>query len=118
MFVVRRSFRNYNQMLLPGSIVDPASIKRFKTRLKDRYIIEVTAHNFNMWKAYFKNKYEVALTDASEEALEKFGQATDKTLEPDKQAAPDTAAEPHIQAAPAIVREPNKRAVLVTAKNV
>ena len=70
MFVVRRSFRNYGLMMLPGSVVEPASIKWFKTRLKDRYIIEVTAHNFDMWKEYFKDKFGVELKAEAEAEAE------------------------------------------------
>ena len=61
MFVVRRPFRNYGQVLLPGSVVDPATTKRFKSRLNDRVIVEVTAGTFEAWKAYFKTKFGVDL---------------------------------------------------------
>lgn len=61
MFVVRRAFRNYNVMLPPGSIVEPGCIKRFKTRLKDRDIVEVNDHNFAQWSKYFKGKFGVVL---------------------------------------------------------
>lgn len=59
MYVVRRAFRNFNQMILPGSTVEPGSVKWFKTRLKDKYIVEVNAHNFDTWRAYFLEKYHV-----------------------------------------------------------
>ena len=62
MYVARRAFRNYNQMILPGSIVEPGSVKWFKTRLKDRIIVEVNAHNFDEWNAYFKGKFGISLT--------------------------------------------------------
>lgn len=65
MFVVRRAFRNYNQMMLPGSIVEPGSIKWFKTRLKDRVIIEVNAHNLDSWDAYFVSKFGVSIKPSS-----------------------------------------------------
>ena len=63
MYVVRRAFRNYNQMIIPGSIIEPGNIKWFKTRLKDRAIVEVNAHNFEQWFAYFKAKFGVELAD-------------------------------------------------------
>lgn len=63
MYVARRAFRNYNQMILPGSIVEPAGIKWFKTRLKDRVIIEVTPQNFSEWNEYFKQKFGVSLKE-------------------------------------------------------
>lgn len=62
MYVAKRAFRNYNQMILPGSTVEPGNIKWFKTRLKDKVIIEVDAYNFNQWNEYFKTKYGVELT--------------------------------------------------------
>jgi len=71
MYVAKRAFRNYNQMILPGSIVEPGNIKWFKTRLKDKVIIEVDAYNFNWWNEYFKAKYGVDLT--------KVEAATDET---------------------------------------
>lgn len=57
MYVVRRPFRNLGVMLEAGSVVELASIKRFKTRLKDRYIVEVNPVNFESWNSYFKDKY-------------------------------------------------------------
>ena len=61
MYVVRRAFRNNGNMILPGSVVEPGSIKRFKTRLKDRDIIEVTPHTFKSWNSYFVQKFNVKL---------------------------------------------------------
>lgn len=61
MFVARRPFRNYNQMVLPGSIVEPGSTKWFKTRLKDGKIVEINAHNFDEWSKYFEAKFGVTL---------------------------------------------------------
>ena len=59
MYVVRRAFRNLNKMMAPGSVVEPGTIKWFKTRLKDRKIVEVTEHNFNQWHEYFAVKHGV-----------------------------------------------------------
>ena len=66
MYVVRRPFRNFGVMLEPGSVIEPASIKRFKTRLKDRYIVEVNQDNFKYWQAYFKGRMSVNLTEQVE----------------------------------------------------
>ena len=63
MYVARKAFRNYNQVVLPGSIVEPGSTKWFKTRLKDRVIIEINAHNFESWSEYFRVRYNVTLTN-------------------------------------------------------
>lgn len=54
MYLVRRSFRNYGQMMVPGSVVEPGSIKRFKSRLNDGKIVEVTEHNFGKWEEWFR----------------------------------------------------------------
>lgn len=72
MYVVRRAFRNNGQIMLPGSTVEPGSIKWFKTRLKDRIIVEVNAQNFKQWNEYFKEKFGVTLEkeETKEEAKE------------------------------------------------
>lgn len=54
MYVVRRAFRNYGQMMAPGSVVEPAAIKRFKSRVAEGRIVEVNEHNFDKWEEYFK----------------------------------------------------------------
>ena len=56
MYVVRRSFRNYGQMMIPGSTVEPGSIKRFKSRLNDGHIVEVSEQNFDKWDNYFRER--------------------------------------------------------------
>lgn len=62
MFVVRRAFRNYNEMIAPGSIVEPGAIKRFKARCRDGSIIEVTEHDFDKWAHYFEVRFGVSLS--------------------------------------------------------
>lgn len=69
MLVVRRSFRNYGEMMLPGSVVEPGSIKWLKSRIKDRYIVEVTAHNFDYWSKYFIGKFGVQLQAIGDEGI-------------------------------------------------
>lgn len=61
MLVVRRAFKNYGQTMLPGSVVEPGNIKRVKTRIKDRYLVEVDEHNIDKWKEYFAEKYHVSI---------------------------------------------------------
>lgn len=83
MFVVRRSFRNNGEMVLPGSIVEPGSIKWFKTRLKDRDIIEVTPHTFNAWNSYFKQKFGTEIPDMlSKPIVENIKETTQVQPEP------------------------------------
>ena len=61
MFVVRRSFRNNGQMMAPGSVVEPGTIKRFKSRLNDGHIVEVSEQDFNKWDEYFKVRIGVPI---------------------------------------------------------
>ena len=75
MYVARRAFRNYGKMITPGSIIEPGAVKWFKTRLKDRQIIEVTSQSFKEWKEYFADKYDVELkypkpTEQAEKVVE------------------------------------------------
>ena len=61
MYVVKKSFRNYGQIIVPGSIVEPGTIKRFKSLLGEKRIIEVNEHNFKTWQEYFKVKFNIEL---------------------------------------------------------
>ena len=61
MYVVRRAFRNYGQMMAPGSIVEPGTVKRFKSRFNDGHIVEVHEHDFEKWQKYFKERIGVEL---------------------------------------------------------
>ena len=61
MFVVRRSFRNNGQMTAPGSVVEPGTIKRFKSRLNDGHIVEVSEQDFGQWDEYFKVRIGVPI---------------------------------------------------------
>lgn len=65
MYVARKAFRNYGEMILPGSIVEPDNIKWFKTRLKDRVIIEINAHNFDQYAEYFRVRHGITLEKPS-----------------------------------------------------
>lgn len=70
MYVVRRSFRNYGDIMVPGSTVEPSTIKRFKSRLADGHIIEVTEQNFEKWREVFKIRYGVTLQRIEEAIVE------------------------------------------------
>ena len=65
MYVVRRAFRNYGQMMAPGSVVEPAAIKRFKSRLNDGHIVDVNEHDFDKWQKYFKERIGVEIQMAT-----------------------------------------------------
>ena len=61
MYVVRRSFRNFGEVLTPGTVVQPGDIKRFKTKLNERVIIAVSENDFDAWNAYFEKKLGVSI---------------------------------------------------------
>lgn len=61
MFVVKRPFRDAAGMVPAGSIVEPAGIKRFKHRVLEGHIVEVTEHNFDKYADFFKKRYGVVL---------------------------------------------------------
>ena len=54
MYVVRRAFRNFGEVMLPGSVVEPSTIKRFKSRLNDHYIVHVSDKDRAQWDNYFR----------------------------------------------------------------
>lgn len=84
MFVVRRAFRNNNKMLTPGSVVEPGDIKLFKTRLRDRRIIEVTEQSLDMWESYFNQKYNSSikanLAEKADKSVDANKSAEDKPV--------------------------------------
>ena len=59
MYVVRRAFRNFGEMITPGSLVEPGNIKRFKFRLNNGNIVEVSEHDFDKWREYFNTRFGV-----------------------------------------------------------
>ena len=65
MYVVRRAFRNYGQMMAPGSIVEPGTVKRFKSRLNDGHIVDVHEQDVEKWKKYFKERIGVDIDFAT-----------------------------------------------------
>lgn len=79
MYVVRRAFRNYGQMMAPGSVVEPAAIKRFKSRVAEGRIVEVTEQNFSKWETYFKVRANatIQLPKPVEQACEELPEPTE-----------------------------------------
>lgn len=61
MFVVKRAFRDASGMVPAGSIIEPASVKRFKHRLLEGHIVEVNEHNFDKYADFFKQRYGIDL---------------------------------------------------------
>lgn len=48
-------------MMAPGSVVEPGTIKRFKSRLNDGHIVEVSEQNFDKWDKYFRERIGVTI---------------------------------------------------------
>lgn len=71
MFVVRRPFKNFGKTYTAGTVIaDPAVIKRFRGKLAEGKIINVTEQAYDDTAKYFKEKYGVNLppfTTKSEE---------------------------------------------------
>ena len=61
LYVVRRAFKNYGEVCVPGMVVDPDTIKHFKSRLRDHVIVEVPEKDFDKWNQYFKAKFGVEI---------------------------------------------------------
>lgn len=47
--------------MAPGSIVEPGTVKRFKSRLNDGHIVDVSQQDFEKWQKYFKERIGVEL---------------------------------------------------------
>lgn len=113
MYVVRRPFRNLGVMLEPGSVVEPASIKRFKTRLKDRYIVEVTQDNFKSWQEYFKGRHKIDIKEPVVKQEPDAEQNTETAQEPVVKQEPEADKEPVVKHEPDAIKEPVKPAKAV-----
>lgn len=62
MYVVRRPFKCFGKCFIPGDVItDVTLVKGFKSKLVDRKIIEVTEHDYESMKNYFKQKFGVDL---------------------------------------------------------
>ena len=82
MFVVRRAFRNFGKMMAPGSVLEPGSVKRFKSRLKDGHIVEVNEHDFDKWHKYFKDRVGVELKCPEKSEPEKEPEKEPEIIKP------------------------------------
>ena len=71
MFVVKRTFRDASGMIPAGSIIEPAGIKRFKHRLLEGHIVEVTEQNFDKYADFFKQRYGIDLPAAGQPKAER-----------------------------------------------
>lgn len=61
MYIVTRTFRDANGVFGVGSVVDPTSVKAFKSRLQQRHIIDVNEANVEFWRDFLANRYGIDL---------------------------------------------------------
>lgn len=89
-FICKRAFRDAKGPIPAGSIIDPAEIKRFRFRLQERHIVEVTEHNFEKYDTFFKQRYNIEI--------------------PSLEAKPKKEAKPVVEAKPVEEAKPKKEA--------
>lgn len=71
MFVVRRPFKNLGKIHTVGSVItEPTAIKRFKGKLAEGKIVEVTEQTYDNYAGYFKGKYGVDIPKLTTETEE------------------------------------------------
>ncbi len=70
MYIVTRTFRDANGVFEVGSIVDPTSVKTFRSRLQQRHIVDVDERNLDEWVTYFKNRHGIDLSTVLAEYLD------------------------------------------------
>ena len=65
-FICRRAFRDAEGPVPVGSVVDPTGIKRFRFRLQEKHIVEVTEQNFEQYATLFEQRYDVTIPKLDE----------------------------------------------------
>ena len=68
-FICRRAFRDAKGPISAGSIIDPADIKRFRFRLQEGHIVEVTEQNFEQYATLFEQRYGITLPKLEEKEV-------------------------------------------------
>lgn len=93
MFVVRRPFKSIGKVYTAGSVItEPAEVKRFKGKVAEGKIIEVTEQTYDSVAKYFKEKYDIELPplkipDADkEEASEEVTEVTTEEVKTEEAA--------------------------------
>lgn len=69
-FICRRAFRDGSGPVHAGSIVEPAGIKRFRYRLQEGHIVEVTEQNFEKFEGFFKQRYGIDIPLLEEQPVD------------------------------------------------
>lgn len=76
-YICRRAFRDMRGAVSTGSIIDPVDIKRFRYRLQEGHIVEVTEQNYPQYENLFRLRYGISIPSPSE--LEAEEKAIEKT---------------------------------------
>ena len=112
MYITIRVFRNYGEMVPAGVIVEPTQIRRFKDKVRDGKIVEITDYNkqkYNDYVSRMLNK-EFSVDTAEVYAGIHYGapetpetpetpgasETTDATETTDTQETPVTPEKPHV----------------------
>jgi len=62
-FIVRRTFKCKSGIKHAGSIIEPADIRDFKYRLRDKYIVEINEQNFDSMHYLFSIRYGIDIVN-------------------------------------------------------
>lgn len=73
MFVVTRTFRDRNGVFSAGSIIEPAEIYSFKSRLQQRHIVDVSEQDIVQWGTYFLNRFGIDIREKLQEYINGTG---------------------------------------------
>lgn len=65
-YICRRTFRDASGPIPAGSTIEPAGIKRFRFRLQEGHIVEVTEHNFEQYATLFEQRYGITIPKLDE----------------------------------------------------
>ena len=69
-FICRRAFRDGSGPVPVGSVVDPTGVKRFRYRLQEGHIVEVTEQNFEKFEGFFKQRYGIDIPSLEEQPVD------------------------------------------------
>mgnify|MGYP001332691397 CR=1 FL=1 len=58
-FICRRAFRDAKGPVSTGTVINPVEIKRFRFRLQEGHIVEVTEQNFEQYATLFRQRYGI-----------------------------------------------------------
>lgn len=103
MYVVTRTFRDANGVFAVGSIVDPTTVKTFRSRLQQRHIVDVDERNVDEWARYFKNRHGIDLSERLKAYLEAQPEPEEPKVDDSREASsvptpPEAIEEPVVEA--------------------